>query len=125
MEILDFFEPKTKEKYTINNLKWLLVGIVLFGFLIQLDSFLSEVQLRTSMSDFERLICPMGRPAPFYENDGNVNLVGFLGIIISMVLLKLRKWRMPILLRQRLVLLSPFLLLLLQYTLGEIVWRYL
>ena len=125
MEILDFFEPKVRENNANDNLKWLLVGIIIFGFLIQIDSFLSEVQLRTSMSDLERLICQMGGPAPFRSNNENVYLIGFLGIIISMIILQIRKWKMPNLFRQRLVLLSPVLLLLLQYILGEIVWRFL
>lgn len=130
MEILDYFEPKIRESNTNNNLKWLLIGIILFGFLIQLDSFLSEVQLWISLSDFERSICPMGRPAPFYEHNESVYLIGSLGIIISMVILKIRKWKTPDLFRQRLVLFSPVLLLMIQYILGEfvladVVWKYL
>ena len=129
MEILDFVEPKVREDNTSNNLKWLLVVIVLFGFSIQIDSFFSEVQLWVSLSDFERSICPMGRPAPFYTNSENIYLIGFLGIIISMVFLKIRKWKMPNLFRQRLVLFSPVFLLFIQYNLGEfvlvdVVWRY-
>ena len=129
METLDLFETKIKGKNN-SNLKWILIGVVLFGFFIQIDSFLSEVQLWISLSDFERSICPMGRPAPFYNNSENVYLCGFLGIIISMVILKIKKWKMPNLFRQRLVLFSPILLLLIQYILGEfvladIVWTYL
>lgn len=125
MDILDFFEPKVRQNNINDNLKWLLIGIILFGFLIQIDSFFQEIHFWLTKDPFLDLICPMGQPAPLNRISSDVYFIGFLGVIISIFILKNQNWKVSNILREWLILISPGLLLMIQYILGEIVWRFL
>lgn len=113
-------EPIAKKNsiFTNRKLKWILFSCILVSLLLQIEATISYFEVKRIQSESTIIFCFYSP----YQNHWIVDLLGQLGLAIAIFLFFNRNREIPLTGFQKLVLLAPALILVIDQVMGSLMW---
>lgn len=103
---------------TSRKLKWILFSCILVSFLLQIEATISYFEIKRIQSESTIIFCFFSP----YQNHWIVDLLGQIGLAIAIFLFFNRNREVPLTGFQKLVLLAPALILVIDQVMGRLMW---